>query len=217
MAVDDVVVPFGSGSTSFEDDGDTMDGWTVPGAPPGSPGNDGDFQIRVAADIESTGDVVDQAFSDQPQILSFLSAQFGPYPFGTGGGIVDDSDAFGFALENQARPIYAPGFFSDRISGDFVVVHEVAHQWYGDDVSVAQWKDIWLNEGFATYAEWLWSEEQGFRPRTGQLRLLLRRHRAGRPVLGGRRRRPRRRPPLRGPVVRSRCDDVAGVAQRGGR
>jgi Peptidase family M1 domain/Peptidase M1 N-terminal domain len=162
VAVDDVVVPFASGSTSFEDDGDTMDGWTVPGAPPGSPGNDGDFQIRVAADIESTGDIVDQALSDQPQILSFLSTQFGPYPFGAGGGIVDDSDAFGFALENQTRPIYAPGFFSDRISGDFVVVHENAHQWYGDDVSVAQWKDIWLNEGFATYAEWLWSEEQGF-------------------------------------------------------
>jgi hypothetical protein len=161
VAVDDVVVPFGAGSTSFEEDGDAMDGWTVPGAPPGSPGNDGDFQVRTAADIETTGTVIDQVFADQPQILSFLSAQFGSYPFGTGGGIVDDSDSFGFALENQTRPIYARAFFSDRTNGDFVVVHEVAHQWYGDDVSVAQWKDIWLNEGFATYAEWLWSEEQG--------------------------------------------------------
>jgi aminopeptidase N len=41
------------------------------------------------------------------------------------------------------------------------VVHENAHQWYGDSVSVAAWKHIWLNEGFATYAEWLWSEHEG--------------------------------------------------------
>ena len=42
-----------------------------------------------------------------------------------------------------------------------MVVHELAHQWYGDDVAVRRWQDIWLNEGFATYAEWLWSEHEG--------------------------------------------------------
>jgi Peptidase family M1 domain len=52
-------------------------------------------------------------------------------------------------------------FFTDPIRGDDVVVHENAHQWYGDSVSVAEWKHIWLNEGFATYAEWLWSEHEG--------------------------------------------------------
>lgn len=41
-----------------------------------------------------------------------------------------------------------------------VVVHELAHQWYGDLVSVAGWKDIWINEGFARYAQWLWSEHE---------------------------------------------------------
>ena len=42
-----------------------------------------------------------------------------------------------------------------------MVVHELAHEWYGDDVAVERWKDIWLNEGFATYAEWLWEEHDG--------------------------------------------------------
>jgi aminopeptidase N len=42
-----------------------------------------------------------------------------------------------------------------------VVVHEVAHQWFGDSVALAEWRHIWLNEGFAQYAEWMWSEEQG--------------------------------------------------------
>ncbi len=41
------------------------------------------------------------------------------------------------------------------------MVHELAHQWYGDDVAVGRWQDIWLNEGFATYAEWLWDEHVG--------------------------------------------------------
>ena len=50
-------------------------------------------------------------------------------------------------------------FFVDPESAEDVVVHELAHQWYGDSLTVAQWQHIWLNEGFATYAEWLWSEE----------------------------------------------------------
>ena len=58
-------------------------------------------------------------------------------------------------------PIYAKVFFGDPISGDSVVVHELAHQWYGDSLAVERWQHIWLNEGFATYAEWLWSEHEG--------------------------------------------------------
>ena len=47
------------------------------------------------------------------------------------------------------------------MSGDSVVVHELAHQWFGDSLALAGWQHIWLNEGFATYAEWLWRERKG--------------------------------------------------------
>jgi aminopeptidase N len=74
---------------------------------------------------------------------------------------VDDTVDLGFALETQTRPVYSPLFFTDPAAGDTVFVHELAHQWYGDLVRVDLWRDVWLNEGFATYAEWLWGEHEG--------------------------------------------------------
>jgi peptidase M1-like protein/immune inhibitor InhA-like protein len=160
--VDDITSSTGEGATSFENDGDTLDGWTVPGAPAGSPGNDTDFTVGTVADVPpSFGTVARASFAREPEILKFLASKFGPYPFKDAGGIVDNLRDVGFALENQTRPIYAQEFFYDQIGGDSVVVHELAHQWYGDSVSVHHWADIWLNEGFATYAEWMWSEQEG--------------------------------------------------------
>ncbi len=162
LFVDDVVVSTGQGTTSFEADGNTFDGWAVPGAPPGSPGNTNDWIAGTAADAPpSPGAIAEGSFARQGEIISFLAGNFGRYPFSAAGGIVDDVAGLGFALENQTRPIYARDFFSDSISGDSVVVHELAHQWYGDSLALARWQHIWLNEGFATYAEWLWSEREG--------------------------------------------------------
>ncbi|ARJ07394.1 hypothetical protein B5808_13955 [Cnuibacter physcomitrellae] len=94
-------------------------------------------------------------FAKEPEIVSYLSTLFGPYPFAESGGLAVDVPNLYFALENQTRPIY-PG-----APDESTVVHELAHQWYGDDVSLSRWSDIWLNEGFATYAEWMWSEHTG--------------------------------------------------------
>jgi len=95
------------------------------------------------------GDIAAGSFARQGEILDFLERRFSRYPFSTGGGIVDDYDNLQFALETQTRPIYSKLFFTSPAEGDSVVVHELAHQWFGDSVALAAWKHIWLNEGFA--------------------------------------------------------------------
>ncbi|WP_225825486.1 M1 family metallopeptidase [Streptomyces naphthomycinicus] len=92
-----------------------------------------------------------------PSVLEWESKLFGPYPFRAAGAIVDHAPDVGYALETQTRPVY------DRAPDLGTLVHESAHQWFGDSVSLTAWKDIWLNEGFATYAEWLYDEQHGGR------------------------------------------------------
>jgi aminopeptidase N len=92
-----------------------------------------------------------------PEFLEFETSLFGPYPFEATGGTV--IPGYG-GLENQTRPTYGDGLFGLGAQ-PYLLVHELAHQWFGNSVSIRNWSDIWLSEGFATYAEWLYSEHIG--------------------------------------------------------
>jgi aminopeptidase N len=90
-----------------------------------------------------------------PAIVEFFSSVYGPYPFDAVGAIVDNAPDVGYALETQTKPVF------DSMPSEGTLAHELSHQWFGDSVTLTQWPDIWLHEGFATWSQWLWDEHSG--------------------------------------------------------
>ncbi|MEC4019690.1 M1 family metallopeptidase [Streptomyces sp. H27-D2] len=112
--------------------------------------------IYIATDPDETEDAA--GISELvPEVLDWASGLFGPYPFSSAGAVVDHLPDLGYALETQTKPYFY------EAPDDTLVVHELAHQWFGNSVTPRAWGDMWLNEGFATYAEWMWEEKQGGR------------------------------------------------------
>lgn len=96
----------------------------------------------------------------QHRMIEALSEFFGPYPFDHYG-VVVTADVLEIPLESQPLSIFGPNHLRETWDAERLVAHELAHQWFGNSVTVRNWRDIWMHEGFACYAEWLWSEASG--------------------------------------------------------
>jgi len=116
----------------------------------------GDIQVRHYAFTDDQN--VANHLQRTPEILQFLTNLIGPYPYDEFGYVeVEPTD---LAMETQSMIMVARNFWKKKNPSE-ILVHEAAHQWFGDRVSLKSWGESWLNEGFATYIQYLWLIEQG--------------------------------------------------------
>jgi aminopeptidase N len=104
---------------------------------------------RVATDFARLGDMIE-----------LFSGLFGPYPFDDYA-VVVTADELEIPLEAHGIAIFGSNHVDGAHGSDRLIAHELAHQWFGNSLTLARWQDIWLHEGFACYAEWLWGEASG--------------------------------------------------------
>jgi aminopeptidase N len=104
---------------------------------------------QVAVDFARLGEMID-----------VFSAAFGPYPFPAYSVVVTD-DVLEIPLEAHALGVFGRNHVDGRHGSDRLIAHELAHQWFGNSLTLTRWADIWLHEGFACYAEWIWAEASG--------------------------------------------------------
>jgi aminopeptidase N len=103
-----------------------------------------------------------QALALAGRMVDYYSQLFGPYPFATAGLTAIDAPA-GLAVAAQGRPLVSAADLAAPVQPheQGVLATALAHQWFGAAVTPARWQDVWLSEGFTTYARWLWMEEAG--------------------------------------------------------
>lgn len=111
----------------------------------------GDHQSRLVRERFS------HDFADQTAMIEAYSDMFGPYPFPEYGVVITD-EVMEIPLEAQAMSMFGKNHANGKKTWERLIAHELSHQWFGNSVGLVEWRDIWLNEGFACYAEWLWFE-----------------------------------------------------------
>ncbi len=120
----------------------------------------GEYLAPARLDVQAQ-----RAFRPVPDMVRVFEAAFGPYPQEQCT-LVVTADDLEIPLEAQGMAVFGRNHLD--AASERLVAHELAHQWFGNSVGIARWRDIWLNEGFACYAEWVWSEASGG-PTAGQL------------------------------------------------
>jgi aminopeptidase N len=114
-----------------------------------------DPQTQASGSPEPNPQLGWQRLALNERAVDLFSKLYGPYPFESVGGVVDWAPDVAYSLESQTRPMYW------HVPSEATVVHEISHMWFGDALTLRVWPDMWLNEGFATWSEWIWSERNG--------------------------------------------------------
>lgn len=143
------------------------DGATAPPPPESSSAEPVELPRQVAYVPAALARRTCAALKRQPEMMAAFVEAFGPYPF-EAYSVVVTGDDLEIPLEAQGLSIIganhlAPGWEQQRL-----IAHELSHQWFGNSLTASRWQDIWMHEGFACYAEWIWSEASGGLDCTGQ-------------------------------------------------
>lgn len=123
----------------------------------GTPGEPVPMQAVVPPRLRAN---FEHDFARQPEMMALFTERFGPYPFENYSVVVTE-DELDIPIEAQGISIFGANHCDGRRGSERLVAHELAHQWFGNSLTLKRWSDIWLHEGFACYAEWIWSEAAG--------------------------------------------------------
>ncbi|GAA2021895.1 M1 family metallopeptidase [Catenulispora yoronensis] len=111
-----------------------------------------------------------EALAHQDAMITLFTDLFGPYPFDDAYTVVVTDDRLEIPIEAQGMSLFGANHMDLEWANQRLIAHELAHQWFGNSLTLGSWRDIWLHEGFACYSEWLWSQASGYRDTDEQAR-----------------------------------------------